>query len=104
LAEHQAGIDGARPIYQHYQMTGRILDCGGGAGTVREFLLEDVEFVCTDPWIYASLASSTARKAAYSCLNFPFNFIGATAEFQPFVAESFDWVHLCAPCLIMCRW
>ena len=30
LAEYQTGIEGARPIYQHYQMAGRILDCGGG--------------------------------------------------------------------------
>jgi hypothetical protein len=30
FAEYQAGIDGARPVYQHYQMSGRILDCGGG--------------------------------------------------------------------------
>jgi len=27
-------------------------------------------------------------------LNTPLNFIAATAEFQPFVAESFDWVHM----------
>ena len=29
LSEYQAGIEGARPVYQHYQMEGRILDLGG---------------------------------------------------------------------------
>ena len=94
LAEYQTEIEGARPVYQHYQMAGRILDCGGGAGTVREYLSDDVEFVSTDPWLQAPFASSPARKAAYTCLNRPLNFIAATAEFQPFVEGSFDWVHM----------
>lgn len=91
---YQAELDYDRPIYQHYPMTGRILDCGGGAGSVREFLSADVEFVSTDPWLQAPVAISATRKAVYSCLNRPLNFIGATAEFQPFVADSFDWVHM----------
>jgi len=83
-----------RPIYEHYLMKGRILDCGGGAGSVREFLADDVEFVLTDPWLQAPFASSATRKEVYSCLSCPLNFIGATAEFQPFIADSFDWVHM----------
>jgi ubiquinone/menaquinone biosynthesis C-methylase UbiE len=67
---------------------------GGGAGTVREFLADDVEFVSTDPWLQAPVAIQATQKAAYSCLSRPLNFIGATAEFQPFIAESFDWVHM----------
>jgi len=31
LAEYQTEIEGTRPVYQHHQMAGRILDCGGGA-------------------------------------------------------------------------
>jgi SAM-dependent methyltransferase len=89
-----AEIDYDRPIYEHYRMLGRILDNGGGAGTVREFLPQNVEFVSTDPWLFAPVANSEARKAAYTCLNQPLNFIAATAEFLPFVAESFDWVHM----------
>lgn len=61
---------------------------------MREFLPDDVEFVSTDPWLQAPFASSPARKAAYTCLNRSLNFIAATAEFQPFLAESFDWVHM----------
>lgn len=55
---------------------------------------DEVEFVSTDPWLLAPFANSKARKEAYTCLNKPLNFVGATAEFQPFVAESFDWVHM----------
>jgi SAM-dependent methyltransferase len=94
LTEYLAEIEGARDVYCHYQMSGRILDCGGGAGSVREYLAKDVEFVSTDPWLFAPIASSPMRKAAYSCLDRPLNFIGATAEFQPFIADCFDWVHM----------
>ena len=94
LVEYQKEIEGARPVYQHFLIEGRILDCGGGDGTVREYLSDDVEFVSTDPWLKAPFASSPARKAAYTCLNQPLNFIAATAEFQPFVEGSFDWVHM----------
>lgn len=92
--EYKTEIDYDRPIYTHFSLTGRILDCGGGAGTVREFLPRDVEFVSVDPWLFAPISNSVARKNAYSCLNRPLNFIAATAEFLPFVANSFDWVHM----------
>lgn len=91
---YRAEIEYDRPTYEHYSLRGRVLDCGGGSGIVREFLSDDVEFVSTDPWLHAPFANSAARKVAYSCLNRPLNFIAATAEFQPFLAESFDWVHM----------
>jgi SAM-dependent methyltransferase len=94
LEQYQTEIEYDRPIYQHFQMSGRVLDSGGGAGTVREFLPDDVEFVSTDPWIEAPIQFSAARKAAYSCLDRPLNFIGATSEFLPFIADTFDWVHM----------
>lgn len=47
-----------------------------------------------DPWLQAPFAISASRKEAYICLKKPLNFIAATAEFMPFVAESFDWVHM----------
>lgn len=91
---YRAEIEYDQPIYTHYHLGGRILDCGGGAGTVREFLPEDVEFVSVDPWAQAPFASSAVRKQAYQCLNRQLNFIATTAEFLPFVADSFDWVHM----------
>lgn len=83
-----------RPVYEHYRMSGVILDVGGGAGTVREFLPETVQFVSIDPYINALHEIQPSRREAYTCLERPLNFIAATAEFLPFIAESFDWVHM----------
>jgi SAM-dependent methyltransferase len=93
-AGYHAEIEFDRPIYTHFCLDGRILDCGGGAGTVRQFLPEEVEFVSVDPWIHASTSYSDERKQAYTCLNQSLNFMAATAEFLPFVGDSFDWVHM----------
>ena len=63
-------------------MSGHILGCGGGgAGSVREFLTDDVEFVSTHPWLQASFAISDARLAAYSSLSRSLNFIGLRPNF-----------------------
>lgn len=94
VANYLAEIGYDQPVYRHYQLNGRVLDCGGGAGTLRQFLPSDVEFVSIDPWLHAASASSDARKQAYTCLTQPLNFIAGTAEFLPFVACSFDWVHM----------
>lgn len=87
-------IERDRPVYDRFALSGRILDCGGGAGTLREFLPKDAEFVSVDPWIHAPNSSSIARKQAYKCLNEHLNFIACTAEFLPFVSNAFDWVHM----------
>lgn len=83
-----------RPTYEYFKLRGRVLDCGGGAGTVREFLPLDTEFVSIDPWLLAPFSNQKARVEAYSCLSRSLNFIAATAEFIPFMSESFDWVHM----------
>jgi len=93
-ASYRNEIEGVRPVYQHFCLSGRILDLGGGVGRVREFLAPDTEFVSTDPWLEAPHKIGKAERGVYSCLNRPLNFIAATAEFQPFIAESFDWVHM----------
>jgi len=83
-----------RPVYEYYHLNGAILDVGGGAGTVREFLPEEVQFVSIDPYINSINEIPPARREAYTCLARPLNFMAANAEFLPFVAESFDWVHM----------
>lgn len=87
-------IEYDRPTYEKFQLSGRIIDVGGGVGTVREFLDEQVEFVSIDP--FASVIESTppAKVEAYSCLKRPLNFICGFAEFLPFQAGTFDWVHM----------
>ena len=83
-----------RPVYEHFKLQGTILDVGGGASTVREFLPETAQVVSIDPSIDSAVKFSAARMEAYKCLSRPLNFIAAAAEFLPFSAESFDWVHI----------
>ena len=87
-------IDYDRPIYQHFKMKGDILDLGGLNGTVREFLSKDTRFVSVDPFIDGIFQIPPAKKEAYKCLSKPLNFIGSLAEFIPFQADAFDWVHM----------
>src|SRR5882757_10084751 len=51
IEDYKAEIEGVAPVYDHIKMSGRILDVGGGAGTVRYFLPRDTEFVSVDPFI-----------------------------------------------------
>ncbi len=79
-----------------------MLDVGGGAGIVRQFLPPDTKFVSVDPYVDYEQGIGPAKRQAYSCLRQPLNFIAACAEFLPFQAESFDWVHM-RFCSIMSR-
>jgi ubiquinone/menaquinone biosynthesis C-methylase UbiE len=83
-----------RPVYEHFLLNGVILDVGGGAGTLREFLPKTANCVSVDPYINAPHEIPPARREAYTCLAHQLDFICATAEFLPFLAESFDWVHM----------
>lgn len=94
VESYRVEIDYDRPIYDHYKLDGIILDVGGGVGTVREFLPETAKFISIDPYINAIHEIPSAKKQAYKCLSKHLNFIAATAEFLPFTADSFDWVHM----------
>jgi ubiquinone/menaquinone biosynthesis C-methylase UbiE len=87
-------IEYDRPVYSHIKMLGRILDVGGGAGTVREFLDTTTEFISVDPYIDCLNEIPLEKKRAYTCLSRPLNFIAACAEFLPFQSSSFDYVHM----------
>ena len=94
LEDYRAEIDGVAPVYNHIRMNGRVLDVGGGAGTVRHFLPESTEFVSVDPFIDYEKGIGPLKRAAYPCLGRHLNFIAACAEFLPFQAGSFSWVHM----------
>lgn len=94
LEDYRAEIDGVAPVYDHIRMTGRVLDVGGGAGTVRHFLPDGTEFVSVDPYVDYRKGIGPQKRAAYPCLGKHLNFIAACAEFLPFLARSFDWVHM----------
>jgi SAM-dependent methyltransferase len=82
------------PVYDHIKMSGRVLDVGGSIGSIRQFLPKGTEFVSVDPFIGCIDHIPPMKKAVYPCLGEHLNFIAACAEFLPFEAQSFDWVHM----------
>ena len=94
IEDYKKEADGVAPVYDHIQMSGRVLDVGGGAGSVRHFLPPGTQFVSVDPFIGCVDNVPPAKKAVYPCFNEHLNFIAACAEFLPFQATSFDWVHM----------
>jgi ubiquinone/menaquinone biosynthesis C-methylase UbiE len=94
VEDYQKEIEGVAPVYQHIKMSGRVLDVGGGAGSVRHFLPVNTQFVSVDPFIDCQYSIPEAKKQVYPCLSQPLNFIAACAEFLPFQASGFDWVHM----------
>lgn len=87
-------IDYDMPVYQRFKMTGPVLDIGGGAGTVREFLAPEVKFVSVDPYLRCLKEIPGPKVKAYTCLSRHLNFISANAEFLPFLEGQFEWVHM----------
>ena len=94
VESYKAEINYDRPIYEHFSLEGVVLDVGGGVGTVREFLSEHIKFVSVDPYVSCLHEIPRAKIEAYSCLSRHLNFIGALAEFLPFIVSQFDWVHM----------
>jgi ubiquinone/menaquinone biosynthesis C-methylase UbiE len=94
IEDYKTEIEGVAPVYEHIKMGGRVLDVGGGAGTVRHFLPNGTHFVSVDPFIDFRKGIDPQKQQAYPCLSEHLNFIAACAEFLPFQSASFDWVHM----------
>jgi SAM-dependent methyltransferase len=82
------------PVYEHIKMSGRVLDVGGSVGAIRQFLPNGTQFISVDPFIGCTNHAPPAKTAVYPCLGEHLNFIAACAEFLPFKAQIFDWVHM----------
>ena len=83
-----------KPIYDKLSLKGKILDVGGGVGTLRDFLKTNDKYLCIDPH-YKSLTKIPKKKImTYKSLNQKINFIIGFAEFLPIKSGSFDCVHM----------
>ena len=74
------------------ELSGSILDLGGGNGIVRHFLSEGTEYIVLDPslnWLGSAWSAIADR---FSCLEERFNFVRGVGEYLPFPAGSFDHV------------
>ncbi len=87
-------IENDRPIYQHFDLQGPILDIGGSVGLLREFLPPNTKYLVVDPFIDVRDRISKKRSEAYRCLSEPLNFVSGLAEFLPIQTASFQTVHM----------
>jgi ubiquinone/menaquinone biosynthesis C-methylase UbiE len=90
-------IDSVKEIYaSEFALSGVILDVGGGQGRLRHFLSRGVQFISIDPFAdaFRDLEKQINLVRAYPCLLEPCNFLKGRAEYLPFSARSFDWVHM----------
>jgi ubiquinone/menaquinone biosynthesis C-methylase UbiE len=94
IEDYKRERDVDAPVYDHIKMSGCILDVGGSIGAIREFLPKGAQFVSVDPFIGCTDHIPSIKKVVYPCLTEHLNFIAACAEFLPFIAQSFDWVHM----------
>src|SRR6201999_3231349 len=65
IEDYRTEIDGVAPVYEHIKMNGRVLDVGGGGGTVRHFLPDGTAFVSVDPFIDYLKGIPPQKRAAY---------------------------------------
>jgi ubiquinone/menaquinone biosynthesis C-methylase UbiE len=87
-------IENDRPVYQHFDLQEPILDVGGSAGLLREFLSPGTKYLVVDPFINVRERISKKRGEAYRCLSEPLNFVSGLAEFLPIQTGSFQTVHM----------
>ena len=92
-------IDSVQEIYtEEFRIEGRVLDVGGHQGRLRHFLSEDDVplYISVDPYleVFQNIVFQPNLFKAYPCLSKPCNFLACHAENLPFVARTFDWVHM----------
>lgn len=74
------------------ELSGSVLDIGGGNGIVRQFLSKDTKYVVIDPsldWLDPKWLTIADK---FPCLETKLNFIRGLGEYLPFAPRSFDHV------------
>lgn len=92
-------IDCVKEIYtEEFRIEGNVLDVGGAQGRLRHYLPKGNSslYVSVDPFInvFQNLESQPNLLKAYPCLSDSCNFLSCYGENLPFVAGTFDWVHM----------
>jgi ubiquinone/menaquinone biosynthesis C-methylase UbiE len=93
-----AELDSVREIYtEEFHIKGSVLDVGGHQGRLRAYLNDDVTiYVDVDPFLgcFQGLESQPNLLSVFPSLTETTNFLSCQAEYLPFAAASFDWVHM----------
>ena len=90
-------IDSVKEIYtQEFNISGKVIDVGGGQGRLRHFLKDSSQYISVDPFldVFQGLESKPSLTKAYPCLSNPCNFLCCHAERLPFSSGSFGWIHM----------
>ncbi|QMU27447.1 class I SAM-dependent methyltransferase [Adhaeribacter radiodurans] len=74
------------------QLTGNILDLGGGVGVVRHYLSDKSNYIVVDPSADWLSSDWKLLSNAYPCLNTKPNFVMGVGEFLMFADNTFDSV------------
>ena len=82
-------------VYDEFDLSGRVLDVGGGDGRIRAYVDNDA-YVCCDPFLNAPIANlnNSDLTNVYPFINDPLNFVCCYSEHLPFKSSSFDVVHM----------
>lgn len=98
LEIYLAELDSVKEIYtDEFHLQGAVLDVGGQQGRLRAYLNADVtQYVDVDPFLecFQGLESQPNLLSVFPSLKQATNFLSCQAEYLPFAADSFDWVHM----------
>jgi SAM-dependent methyltransferase len=98
LEIYRVELDSVKEIYtDEFQLQGSVLDVGGHQGRLRAYLNADVtQYVDVDPFLecFQGLESQSNLLSVFPSLREATNFLSCQAEYLPFAADSFDWVHM----------
>ena len=93
--DYQKEFEVDQAIYSSFDISGKLLDIGGGDGRLRAFV-DNSTYACCDPFVRVTGVNQENQELikVYPCINDRYNFVCAYAEHLPFASKSFDVVHM----------
>jgi SAM-dependent methyltransferase len=83
------------PMYAKLPLLGRVLDVGGGFGSIRKYISAEQQYISIDPSVgIQNRAANRPRLFAAYPMSIPLNLVWGFAEFLPFTDDSFDTINM----------
>jgi ubiquinone/menaquinone biosynthesis C-methylase UbiE len=83
------------PMYEKLPLSGRVLDVGGGLGTIRKYMSAEQQYISLDPSVgIQKRAANRPRLFEAYPMSTPLNLVWGFAEFLPFKDDSFDTIDM----------
>lgn len=87
IAGYRDEIEYDRVIYEHFGLSGNVLDACGVVGKIRELLDSTVNYRSVEPHINSFREISKAKVEVYSCPKKDCTFLAGMAEFSNHLIE-----------------